>query len=90
MVASIGSVASSEKFVHFSHPAEVVLSLINKTQSPGWRRFAIISIHGVMIEAMNLRRLLDSWKRCCSWSSSVHAKHLCEKPPSSKGQELDL
>ncbi len=44
MAASIGSIAFSEKIVHVSHPVDVVLSVINKTQSSGWRRFTIISI----------------------------------------------
>ena len=48
--------------VFFSQPAEVVLSVINRVQSPGHRCFDIKSIHGVMMEAMNSRRLLDAQK----------------------------
>jgi hypothetical protein len=79
MVDLVGSVAASEKFVFFSHPADVVLLIIDKTQCPGCRHFNIIvSIQGVMMEAINLRRLLDMQKRCCSWSSSLYTKPSCE------------
>ncbi len=54
------------KNVCFSHPADVVLSVIDKMQSPGWRHFDVISIQGVMMEAMNLRRLLNAQKQYCS------------------------
>ena len=81
MVSSMGFVPFSKKFVFFSHPTEVVLSVIDRAQSPGRRRFDIKSIHGVM-EAMNSRRLLDAWKRQFSGSFSLQAKPSCEYPPS--------
>ena len=71
-----------QKNVFFSHPVEVVLSVIDRAQSPGHRRFDIKSIHGVMMEAMNSRRLLDARKRQFSGSSSLQAKPPCEYPPS--------
>ena len=55
MVDSVGSIAASDKFVFFSYLANVVLLVINKTQSPGCRCFNIISNQGGMMEAMNLR-----------------------------------
>ena len=51
---------SSLKFVFFNHPAEVVLSVIDSAQSPALRRFAIRSTQGVMIDAMNSRKLFDA------------------------------
>ena len=80
-VSSIGSDPSSRKFVFFNQPAEVVLSVIDRAQSPGRRRFEIRSIQGVTIDTMNSRRLFEAWKRQSSGSSNLQAKPSCEYPP---------
>jgi hypothetical protein len=63
MVDSSGFIPASKKIVVFSQLAEVVLLVIDKAQSPGLRHFDIVSIQGVMMEAINSRRLLDARKR---------------------------
>ena len=59
-VASEVSNFLTEKLVFFIHPAEVVLSVIDSAQSPGRNLLLIKSIHGVIIEAMNSRRLFEA------------------------------
>jgi hypothetical protein len=51
---------SSRKFVLRSHPADVVLSVIERAQSPRCRRPANKSTHGEMIKATYFRKLLDA------------------------------
>ena len=59
-VASEVSIFLTEKLVFFIHPVEVVLSVIDSAQLPGRNLLLIKSIHGVIIEAMNLRRLFKA------------------------------
>jgi len=61
--ASIGSTVSSLKFVFRIQPAEVVLSVIDSAQFPLFRRPARMSIHGLIIDAMNSSRLFEALKR---------------------------
>ena len=56
----MGDSPSSMKFDFLSHPSDVVLSVMERAQSPWVRRPAIISIHGVIIAARCSKRLLDA------------------------------
>jgi hypothetical protein len=55
---------SSLKFVFRIQPADVVLLVIDSAQSPLFNRPASISIHGLIIDAMNSSRLFDALKPC--------------------------
>ncbi len=50
----------SRKLVLRSHPADVELSVIEREQSPCFRRPAKMSTHGEMMDGMYSRRLLDA------------------------------
>ena len=64
-VAWVGSSLSSLKFVLWDQLSEVELSVINREQSPGWSLLAMISIHGVMIDAICSNRLLEALNWRC-------------------------
>ena len=84
VAASRGSASSpcSLKFVLRIHPADVVLSVIDSAQSPLFKRFARMSIHGLIIDAMNSSRLFEALKRKPGCSSNLQAKPSSEKESS--------
>jgi len=69
VVASIGLMSSSLKFVFQIQPANVVLLVIENTQSPLVKHPASISTHGLMIDAMNSSKWFEARKRNSSGSS---------------------
>ena len=80
---------TSLKFVLCSHPAEVVLSVIESTQSPRFSRPSIMSIQGEIIDAMYSRTLFEARKRRWVGSSNRHANPSFEYPPSPYGHESE-
>ncbi len=64
----------SRKLVLQSHPANVVLSVIERAQSPQLRRPANKSTHGEMINAIYSSRLFDARNRRSSGISNRQAK----------------
>ena len=84
---SVSSLMNSRKLVLLSHPADVELSVIERAQSPQFRRPASMSIQGEMMDAMYLSKLFDALKQSSSGSSNCQAKPLSEYPPRPKGQE---
>ena len=87
--ASMGSTVSSLKFVFRIQPADVVLSVMDSAQSPLDKRPARMSIHGLIIDAMNSSRLFEALKRDLGGSSNLQAKPVSEYPPSPKGHESE-
>ncbi len=65
---------SSRKLVLRSHPANVVLSVIKRAQSPQLKRPANKSTHGKMIDAIYSSRLFDARNRRSSRISNCQAK----------------
>ena len=60
IVAWIGSSQSSLKLVLRDHPSDVVLSVMERQQSPFFSRPARISTHTVMIDAICSSKLLEA------------------------------
>ena len=89
VVASIGSRMSSLKFVFQIQPADVVLSVIDSAQSPLDKRSAIISIHGLIIDAMNSSRLFEDRNRKSGGISNRQANPSSEYPPRPKGHKSE-
>jgi hypothetical protein len=66
------------KLVLRSHPADMELSIIERTQSPCFKRPANMSTHGKTMDAMHSRRLLNAQKPKSSGILKHQANHLSE------------
>jgi len=74
MASYHGSTVSSLKFVFRIQPPNVVLSVIDNAQSSLFKHPARISIHGLIIDAMNSSRLFEALKRKPGCNSNLQAK----------------
>jgi hypothetical protein len=81
---------SLEKFDYFSHPSAVVLSVIDRTQSWGSRRPAMMSTQGDMTAVRCSSRLFDSLKSRWSGRYHLHAHPLLLYPPNLAEHESNL
>jgi hypothetical protein len=90
--ALMGLLPSLEKFDFFSHPSAVVLSVIDRTQSWGLRRPAMMSTQGDMTAARCSSRLFEALESRWSGSYHLHAhlSLLYPPPPDPAGHESDL
>ncbi len=84
-----GSSPTSLKLDLHIHPSAVVLSVINKAQSPNFRWSASKSIQGVIIAARYSSRLLvaQNWRGDGTWK--CHARPWLLYPPSQAGHESE-
>jgi hypothetical protein len=79
----------SRKFVFRSQPSDVVLSVMESTQSPSVSRPAMMSIQGVMIAARCSNRLFDALKRRASGTFHRQANPSWLYPPRPCGHESE-
>jgi hypothetical protein len=71
---SVSTPMNSRKLILRSQPADVELSVIDRTQSPVFKWPANMSTHGEMMDATYSRRLLDAQKSKSSGISKRQAK----------------
>jgi hypothetical protein len=90
MDAWMGLLPSSEKFDFFSHPSAVVLSIIDRMQSWGLRRPAMMSTQGDMTAARCSSRLFEALKSRWSGRYHLHAHPSLLYPPNPAGHESNL
>ena len=87
--ACVSSSEVSRKFVFLSHPSDVVLSVMDRTQSLSVSLPTMRSIQGVITDARCSSRLFDARKRRSSGTFHRQAKPLWLYPPRPCGHESD-